>query len=56
MSEGKQKIKLRHCYDKDGRFLDKDTKLNEYTPLRELLEMFRSVHDADCTVPFDEAG
>lgn len=56
MREEKQQMKLRNCYDKDGHLLDKDTQLDEYPPLQEMLDMFRSLHEVNITVSLEDVG
>ncbi len=55
MRDKKDEMKLRGCYDKNGNMLE-DAPLKEYAPLRELLEMFDSVHLANASVPLEKVG
>lgn len=55
MSEEQVKMTLRNCFDRDGRVLDSNTQYSDHEPLRELLEMFVSLHKEDAEV-FEKAG
>ncbi len=56
MYNAKTEMTLRNCYDKDGQIISNDTHIEEYKPLQELLEMFRSVHEANASVPLEKVG
>ena len=55
MSEKQAEMTLRNCFDRDGRVMGSDTQYKEHEPLRELLEMFESLHKED-TGAFEKAG
>ncbi len=56
MCDEKREMKLRCCYDKNGALLDNNTQIVEYVPLRELLDMFMSIHKVNISVPLEEVG
>ena len=56
MCEKTRDMKLRNCYNKDGMIIDENSKLTEYAPLQELLDVFESLRRVNSSVPLDKAG
>lgn len=55
MQENTNNITLRSCYDSSGEIID-DRQIQDFEPLKELLEMFTCLRAENDTASFDKAG